>query len=307
MRLGVTPWRGGRTAAELTAQARQAESWGYDAFWLPENHFNAGAIPEPLMLLAAVAAGTENIRLATTSLLLPLRHPLQAAEQVAVLDQLSGGRVILGVGRGFAPHMLRAFGVVPRDKRRLFEASLERMFLAWSGAPVIAAVDDVPAMALDPLPVQRPHPPVWVAAFGPKALTQAGRLGLPYLASPVESLETLGDNYAAHRQALAAAGKPLPDAVPVMRSLFVTENARETAELRRALAAQAVASRAITPPARVEDWCIVGEAGYVRDRVDAYRAHLGMTHLIVARLRLGGIDPARADRAMARAAELLGR
>ena len=94
MKLGVTPWLGGeRSAAALTEQARQAESLGYESFWLPENHFNPGAIPDPLMLLAAVAAGTSSIRLATTSYLLPLRHPIQAAEQVAVLDQLSEGRV----------------------------------------------------------------------------------------------------------------------------------------------------------------------------------------------------------------------
>ena len=103
MHLGLTPWRisGGVDAQELTRQASLAEGWGYESFWLPENHFTGdAAIPEPLMLLAAVAAGTRTIRLATTSYLLPVRHPLQAAEQVAVLDRLSGGRVVLGVGRG---------------------------------------------------------------------------------------------------------------------------------------------------------------------------------------------------------------
>ena len=97
LHLGLTPWTFpmGRSAAELAGQARLAEQLGYESFWLPENHFTGeGAIPDPLMLLAAVAAATEHIRLATTSYLLPLRHPLQAAEQVAVLDQLSQGRVI---------------------------------------------------------------------------------------------------------------------------------------------------------------------------------------------------------------------
>ncbi|MCH8981725.1 LLM class flavin-dependent oxidoreductase, partial [candidate division KSB1 bacterium] len=110
MKLGITPWDfGDRTAAGLTRQAALAESFGYDSFWLPENHFNTNAIPDPLMLLASVAAGTAKIRLATTSYLLPLRNPLQAAEQVAVLDQLSEGRVTLGIGRGYAPTMLQAF------------------------------------------------------------------------------------------------------------------------------------------------------------------------------------------------------
>ncbi|MYE11952.1 MAG: LLM class flavin-dependent oxidoreductase, partial [Gammaproteobacteria bacterium] len=90
LHLGLTPWivSGMADAATLARQGELAESWGYESFWLPENHFGGeGAIPEPLMLLAAVAARTRTLRLATTSYLLPLRNPLQAAEQVAVLDR----------------------------------------------------------------------------------------------------------------------------------------------------------------------------------------------------------------------------
>jgi alkanesulfonate monooxygenase SsuD/methylene tetrahydromethanopterin reductase-like flavin-dependent oxidoreductase (luciferase family) len=306
LKLGLTPWHPReRSAAGLTEQAGLAESLGYDSFWLPENHFNPDAIPDPLMLLAAVAAGTSSIRLATTSYLLPLRNPLQAAEQVAVLDQLSSGRVILGVGRGYAPHMLRAFNVAPRDKRSLFEASLARMVLAWSGAPVCVDEQGGVEVRLDPLPVQRPHPPIWVAAFGPKALAQAGRLGLPYLASPVETLESLEQNYRRHRDAVAAAGLPVPAEVPVMRTLFVTESEQETRSLRETLQAQARTLAGVAEPGHVADWSIIGEAGYVQEQVGAYRERLGMTHLIVARLRVAGIEPARLERSVARTAEIL--
>ncbi len=300
MKLGITPWLGGeRTAAALTEQASQAEALGYESFWLPESHFNPGAIPDPLMLLAAVAAGTSSIRLATTSYLLPLRHPIQAAEQVAVLDQLSRGRVLLGVGRGYAAPMLAAFDIEARHKRSLFEACLGRMIEAWSGAPL------ADGLVLDPLPVQKPHPPVWVAAFGPKALDQAGRLGLPYLASPMEPLETLLDNLRRHRAAAAGAGRQLEPVVPVMRSVFVTESATETVALREALAAQARALPGRPVPADVDDWAIVGEPGAVRERVAEYRERLGMTHLIVARPRLGELPTARLTRSVAAAAELL--
>jgi alkanesulfonate monooxygenase SsuD/methylene tetrahydromethanopterin reductase-like flavin-dependent oxidoreductase (luciferase family) len=302
VKVGTTPWLPReRTAAGLSAQAGRAEALGYESFWLPENHFNADAMPDPLMLLAAVAAGTRTIRLATTSYLLPLRHPLQAAEQVAVLDQLSGGRVTLGVGRGYAAPVLRAFDVAPRDKRTLFESALARMIDAWSGG-ARSASKTMPtgtdaALRLDPLPVQRPHPPIWVAAFGPKALAQAGRLGLPYLASPVESLEVLEDNYRRHRLAATEAGRPLPDDVPVMRSVFVTDSAAETQRIRAGLAERG--------PAAVEEWAIVGEGGYVQERVAEHRERLGMTHLIVARLRLAGLSPERAARSVERIAELL--
>ncbi len=78
LHLGLTPWLApiGRRADELSRQAELAEQWGYESFWLPENHFGEGAIPEPMMLLSAVAGATRTIRLGTTSYLLPLRHPL---------------------------------------------------------------------------------------------------------------------------------------------------------------------------------------------------------------------------------------
>ncbi|MEQ8486077.1 MAG: LLM class flavin-dependent oxidoreductase [Pseudomonadales bacterium] len=306
MKLGLTPWRlKDRSAAGLSEQARLAETLGYESFWLPESHFNADALPDPLMLLAAVAAATSTIRLATTSYLLPLRHPLQAAEQVAVLDQLSGGRVTLGVGRGYAAPMLRAFDVAPRDKRDIFEKVLARMIEAWSGAPVGHDANGGSALYLDPLPVQRPHPPIWVAAFGPKALEQAGRLGLPYLASPVETLEVLAANLARHRQASADAGVEAVPEVPVMRTLFVTASGSETRNLREALGMPGHGVVQAPPGAAVTDWAIVGEPGYVRERVAEHRERLGMTHLIVARLRLPGIESARMVQSLERAADLL--
>ncbi len=306
LKLGLTPWLPReRSAAGLSSQARRAEALGYDSFWLPENHFNEDAIPDPLMLLAAVAAATSRIRLATTSYLLPLRHPLQAAEQVAVLDQLCNGRVILGVGRGYAAPMLKAFNVPPRDKRTLFESRLDIMRRAWSGAAVCADDGGEHPVTVAPLPVQQPHPPIWVAAFGPKALTQAGRLGLPYLASPVEPLDVLEANYRRHREALAAAQQPPPAETPVMRALFVTDDAAETSALRGVLQEQARSGGRLPAEAAVEDWTIIGEAGYVKERVAEYRERLGMTHLVVARMRSGGLDPARVERSVARAAEIL--
>ena len=196
MRLGLTPWiiSGTVDAQSLSRQAALAENWGYESFWLPENHFTGdGAIPEPLMLLAGAAASTTKIRLATTSFLLTLRHPLQAAEQVAVLDQLSNGRVILGVGRGYAPDMLAAFNVPAKDKRQIFKTVLDTMRRAWTGEPITMEGSSEP-VTISPLPFQKPYPPIWVAAFGPKALRQAGMLGMPYLASPMEPIGRLREN-----------------------------------------------------------------------------------------------------------------
>jgi alkanesulfonate monooxygenase SsuD/methylene tetrahydromethanopterin reductase-like flavin-dependent oxidoreductase (luciferase family) len=124
LELGTTPWRleDDGSASALAEQGELAERLGYGSFWLPEHHFgDAGAIPAPLLLLAAVAARTTRLRIATTSFLLPVRHPIHVAEEVAVLDRLSGGRVILGVGRGFRGALFTAFHVPAAEKRDRFE------------------------------------------------------------------------------------------------------------------------------------------------------------------------------------------
>ena len=313
LHLGLTPWRiSGRVDAHaLARQAELAENWGYQSFWLPESHFvGDSAIPDPLMLLAAVSARTRTIRLATTSYLLPLRHPLQAAEQVAVLDRLSGGRVTLGVGRGYQAAMFDAFEVSRKDKRRIFEWCLETMIRAWQGHPLpggegrasqVHASQGHPPSAgegevvLSPLPVQQPYPPVWVAAFGPKALAQAGGLGLPYLASPMESVERLRGNHRRHAEACDAAGVERPAEVKLV------------AEIRSQLeiaARQLAATQRPGVSLAADDWAIIGEPHYVEDKVAAYVEELGMTHLIVTRLRIGRVETAALEHSVRTAAEM---
>ena len=216
LHIGVTAWDMGLpgTADQFAGQAERAEALGLDSFWLPEFHFDEGVpIPQPLLPLAAVAARTRRLRIGTGSYLLPIRHPVQAAEEVAVLDRLSAGRVILGVGRGYRAGLFDAFDVAAKEKRDRFERALDAMVAAWAGEPVgweeEAREDGDPRgrpVRLVPRPVQEPHPPIWIAAFGPRALEQAGRLGLPYFASPIESMEALDRNFARFREAWAAAG-----------------------------------------------------------------------------------------------------
>lgn len=319
LHLGLTPWHfADLSAPSLTRQAKLAESLGFQSIWLPENHFGANALPDPLTLLAAIAGATDTIKLGTTSYLLTLRNPLQAAEQVAVLDQLSQGRLILGVGRGYAPEMLKAFHVPPKEKRRIFAWSLELMRQAWVGERVSLDGDAESAIEVHPRPVQQPGPPIWVAAFGPKALAQAGRLGLPYLCSPMESMATLEANYAAHRQAGAEVEVDSPVVVPLMRTVYVSENAAELRAVKKALAEGSDSARlknARPKNARLkegetfEDWTIIGGAHEVQDKIALYQERLGMTHMIATRLRIpgmiAGLDEAAAQASMARLAELV--
>ncbi len=246
--------------------------------------------PAPLLPLAAAAARTRRITLGTTSYLLPVRHPIHAAEEVALLDQLCGGRLILGLGRGFQPELFAAFGVPAAEKRARFAECLEGMRRAWAGEPV-----DPGGARIEPRPLQQPHPPLWVAAFGPLAIEQAGRLGLPYLASMAESLERLEQNHARHRSATPASVDPAGLPVPIMRTVFISADAASGARVREALARQPARQRpGADDAARVDDWALVGEPARVADRIARYREALGITHLIAA-LQVPGASAAEIE------------
>ena len=239
-----------------------------------------------MLLLAAVAARTSTVQLGTTSYLLPIRNSVLAAEQVAVLDQLSEGRLILGLGRGYQRGMLDAFGVSNTDKRERFGDILAGMRSAWRGEHVGASEHQ---QVLSPLPLQQPHPPLWVAAFGPKAISQVGSLGLPYLASPVESLTELQENYRRHAQALAEHEHSQPDTIAVMRTVFVSDDAEACDAILQKLAALPPPpfQRDATPA--VQDCCLIGNPQQVREQIASYREALGMTHLIAVRPRVAGV------------------
>jgi len=264
----------GRAWREACALARWADAAGLASLWLPEGPLRRGAPASPLPGLAAFAAGTERIRLGTTSLLISIHDPLRIAREVAALDQLSQGRVVLGLGRGFEPAVLRAFGVDPRAKRDRFDEALDVMLRAWrEGEPALR-------------PVQAPHPPLFVAAFGAKGLAQAARRGLPYLASPLESLAALERNFARHAAALPA-GAPAPP-VAVMRTVHVAGDAAEARRLRDAADAEFAALAARAPGALAEaaaggaaERVLIGEAAEVAEGIARYRERLGLDLLVV--------------------------
>jgi alkanesulfonate monooxygenase SsuD/methylene tetrahydromethanopterin reductase-like flavin-dependent oxidoreductase (luciferase family) len=269
--------------SRLVANAERAEALGLHSVWVPETHFRTGAMASPLLALSAVAARTRRIRLGTTSLLLPIHHPLRIAEEVAALDALSGGRVELGLGRGFAPAVLRTFGVEARDKRDRFDEALAAILAAWE-----AAEREGPGPRPALRPVQSPHPPLLVAAFGHKGLLQAARHGLPYLASPLETLDVLCENFALHRGALPAHVDASRLPVPVMRSVFVAADDARARAVREALAAERVRFGRGLPPAlarasagAVDERALVGTQAHVLDLIARYRERLGMDLLIV--------------------------
>jgi alkanesulfonate monooxygenase SsuD/methylene tetrahydromethanopterin reductase-like flavin-dependent oxidoreductase (luciferase family) len=311
LRVGIA-LGGGDGPAGWQARLRlveDAEALSLHSVWLPEGHFGRGATASPLLGLAAFAVRTSRLRLGTTSLLLPIHHPLRVATEVAVLDALSGGRVLLGLGRGFRTPVFEGFGVRPEKKRDRFDEALDTILRAWSGEAFALEGEHFAALApgepvrAAPRPVQRPHPPLLVAAFGRKGLLQAARRGLPYLASPLETLQTLEENYALHLEHLGPAASAAegatsePIRVPVMRTLHVAET-REEAEralsgLRREFALRGELRGALVRAAsgELEDRVLVGGEDQVTEGIARYRERLGMD-LLIARVQIPGISEA---------------
>jgi alkanesulfonate monooxygenase SsuD/methylene tetrahydromethanopterin reductase-like flavin-dependent oxidoreductase (luciferase family) len=161
-------------------EAVLAEELGFDCVWVSEHHFSPDCWnPSPFTFLAAVAARTQRVRIGTYVLLLPLHNPVRVAEDVAVLDNISQGRVDLGVGVGSSPAEFRSFGV-PIGERlgRTFEALriIERCFAGeeFSHQGKYYAFDNV---HLTSPPVQRPGPPILVAAMGDQSVAWTARRG----------------------------------------------------------------------------------------------------------------------------------
>lgn len=270
-----------------------AESLGLHSVWLPEMHFQAGVCPAPLVELAGYAATTRRLRLGTTSLLLPLHPPEKIAAEIATLDQLSQGRLLIGLGRGFQKPMLEAFGVPPAEKRDRFDDALDRILALWS--------EHNARSERSPLQThQRPHPPLAVAAFGPKGLAQAARRNLPYLASPVETFDQIADNLAQHRSLLPDPAKPTLSLV--MRTIFVSEDMSELAAARESLENEMVGRRRGMPAAvhqaldsPLTARAIVGTQQQVIERLVYEQQRLDID-LLVARPQLARIEREVAER-----------
>jgi alkanesulfonate monooxygenase SsuD/methylene tetrahydromethanopterin reductase-like flavin-dependent oxidoreductase (luciferase family) len=181
-----------RLIEEICAEAQIAEEQGFDGCFIPEQHQQPdGFIPSTLVLAAAVAARTKKIKVGTDILVLPLHHPVHVAEDVATLDAISGGRVILGLGKGVIPSDFAAFGVSLRLSVSLFEEGIEILRRCWTEErfSFVGKRFHLENLSITPKPLQKPCPPIWIGALSPQAVKRAARLGDGWIALP--SIQTL--------------------------------------------------------------------------------------------------------------------
>ena len=119
---------------EVLEEIERGEELGFESVWLPEHHFAIyGMLGNPLLLAVAVAQRTQKMKIGTAVAVLPFQHPLRVAEDAATVDALSGGRLLLGVGRGYQPPEFHGFGLRQEESSAMFEESLEIMTRALSG------------------------------------------------------------------------------------------------------------------------------------------------------------------------------
>ena len=187
-----------------------AEAAGFDTATIGHHHFRPGTQSDPLTFMATVAARTDVLRVGTGIFQLPIHNPIRVAEQVATIDQISNGRVSLGVGMGWWPLEYQVHGSVFSQRGARMEEALQIMRLVWSEehATFDGRFHQFENLTVYPRPVQAPYPPIWVAGVATAAVERAARLGDAWLWGPVQSLTTGQRCLDAYRAAADTAGRP---------------------------------------------------------------------------------------------------
>jgi alkanesulfonate monooxygenase SsuD/methylene tetrahydromethanopterin reductase-like flavin-dependent oxidoreductase (luciferase family) len=218
---------------ELLEQIVQAEGLGFHAMWMAELHFHRrfSILSAPLLTAAAAAQRTQHLRLGIAVNLLPLHHPVRLAEEGAVLDVLSHGRLDFGVGRGHPfPGVYENFRVAPAESRARFAEALDVLLGAWTNESFDYTGEffQVSDLAVVPKPVQRPHPPIFVAAGSPETYTTTGERGLGILVpGHVQPMAALQENLANYRQAGRTAGHEGRLRVTFLIPVYVAERQQQ--------------------------------------------------------------------------------
>ncbi|MBL4888468.1 MAG: LLM class flavin-dependent oxidoreductase [Candidatus Lindowbacteria bacterium] len=210
---------------------------GYDTVWLAEHHFTDYSVcPSVHMMAMRVVERTQNLRVGTAVSPAAFYHPLRLAEEIALLDVLSGGRVNWGAGRGFDPLEFAAFGVPIEESRERFFEAVEVVLAAWTNERLNFPgrywnFQDVELM---PKPLQQPHPPTWIAASSEPPALWAAQRGLSIMMSPHASFAENAELRELYRQQLEKNGYTMEGRdIPMARMIAVADTDAEAAEIAR--------------------------------------------------------------------------
>ena len=207
---------------EIIGWCHAARDLGYD-YLSTGQHFLASPFEmlQPLPLLARLAPETGRMRLHTT-LLLPLQHPVELAELTATVDVITGGRLIVSAGRGYREVEYEAFGVERADATQRLVETVECLRGLWSGSEFSyeGRFHRLDRVRIGILPIQRPHPELWIAANADAAVVRAARLGVAWNINPHADFATVERQVGLYRAAAAAAGHDASIPLPMGRELY---------------------------------------------------------------------------------------
>ena len=277
---------------------------GYDAVWLAEHHFSSFSVcPSVHMMGVMAACRTKRLRIGTAVSLAPFYNPLRLAEEVALLDVLSGGRVNWGAGRGFDRSEFAAFGIQGEESAPRFHETVDIVLQAWTNQRLtyqgkFYQYDDVEVL---PKPLQAPHPPVWMAASSTPAIDWAAGQGHSILMDPHSSRADLVEKRRHYAAKLVEAGhSDAGRTIPMARLVAVDETQEKARAVAKRVAEWTIASYIGAKHAGnvrqevrnfggkdpvdfyLDDVMIHGTAESVAEQIQSFAADIGMTYLMAA-------------------------
>ncbi len=277
---------------------------GYDAVWLAEHHFSTYSVCPSVHLMGIHVAGrTSNLRIGTAVSLAAFYHPLRLAEEVALLDVLSGGRVNWGAGRGFDMTEFRAFDVPREESYPRFREAVDIVLEAWRKDRITYHgeyfhFDDIEVL---PKPMQKPHPPVWLASTSPEAIAWSGERGYTIMLDPHSPHRDIAAKREVYRETLEKFGHSIEGReIPMARLLAIAETASEAEQIARNGASWTVSAYA-NPSQRggvrgafetdgdpveryMKDVVIHGTPDAVADKIEQLREEMFLDYLLCAPL-----------------------
>ena len=232
--------------ARVLRQIQLVDALGFDHVWITEHHFvDDGYMPSPLVMSGAIAALTSNVAIGQDVMLLPFTNPVRLAEDLAVLDNLSNGRMMLGAGMGYVPSEFAALGVARSERRARMDDTLAFLRRAWTEDEFDFAGEHFrfQRVRVRPRPVQSGGPPIWVAAMGEPGARRAARFGAHLL--PQGDRRAVLDPW---RAAIAASGQqPADYRVGIARPFIVNDDPAAAAASSNGAALARVAAGAPIP------------------------------------------------------------
>jgi alkanesulfonate monooxygenase SsuD/methylene tetrahydromethanopterin reductase-like flavin-dependent oxidoreductase (luciferase family) len=213
----------------------EADRLGFRQLFMVEHHFTGhGQVSASMTLLSYLAAKTRAIRLGTAVVVLPWHNPVLVAEQVATLDLLSGGRIDFGVGKGYRQAEFDGFCIPMVEASERFDEALEIIRKAWTEKGRFSHhgkrwhYDNI---VVEPAPLQRPHPPLWMAAGSKDSIRRAAREGYHLLLDQLAQVDQIAERIALFRQECGRAGRAYdPGMVATARALQMIHHESERAE-----------------------------------------------------------------------------